>query len=88
MLGDLLPIEEQATETGLRRCWHGSQTWREMLARVFVEECGDALAHHWPCPKQTNNGGHGCMMWHEGCKSGSKQERGRFGRLRRGAQVE
>jgi len=35
----------------------------------------DALAHRWPCPKQTNNGGRGCVTWREGCESGSKQAR-------------
>jgi hypothetical protein len=53
----------------------------------------DALTQRWPCPKQNKNTG-ACrrrVRVREGCKSGSKKERGdgrRLGVLRRYAQVE
>jgi len=58
----------------------------------------DALAHRWPCPKQTSNGGRGCVTWREGCESGPKKERevwevaprcaGRIGTKARGPECE
>ena len=62
-------------EWALHQGWASKANLLNFAQSAGFEAGADALAHCWPCPKQTNHGGHGCVTWREGCESGSKQAR-------------